>query len=167
MQLSECIKIAPEKVAGKNEFLNREWIFTYNHFSMFALEKLSGQSAWAVLVQSSESFTRLAQLAWVGSEEFRLNTRQESLTFDAFLKNGYLPGYLSDEWFVFQDAINDLVNRTFLKAARTRTELQILVAVQTMSNLANTAQLIGTSDSTAESDSSDSAPENSGTSGTG
>lgn len=145
MQISECIQLAPDKSGP------REWIFTFNHAAMIKLEELSGQPAWALLVQEQETFTRMLHLAWAGSESFRISTRQQNLSMQEF-RDAYLPEYLSDEWHVFQDAINDLVNRTFPKAGGTRTQLQTLTATMIMSNLANTAQLIGTSGSIAQSD---------------
>lgn len=160
MQIPESIEIAPDKNGP------RDWVFCFNHAAIHTLEKITGQPAWAILVNPSETFTRLVELAWAGTTSFRHNTRQFDLTFEDF-RDGCCPFYLTHEWHVFQDRVTNLVSRTFPRASETRTQLQTLQAAQILSNLGNTASLIGTNDSTPPSDSSDSAVTNSGTSGTG
>lgn len=141
MQIRKEIALAPDKSGP------RQWFFCFNHAALLALERLSGRPAWAVLVEEQETVTRLVQLAYAASESHRHHTRTE-VSFERF-QEGWLPPYLSDEWFAFQDSINALIAETFPRAAGTRMELQTLTAAMMMSSLANTAELIGTSGSTA------------------
>lgn len=145
---------------------HREWIFSFNHASMRELELLTGKSAWSILIEETESHTRLVNLAWCASVTFRTDTRQMETRFEDFL--GMLPDYLSDDWFRFQDRINALVTRTFPRAVESRVKLQTLRAAMIMSSLANVSDLLtGTTESGPPSNSSECPPENSGTTGTG
>lgn len=144
MLIVRPIKIAPDPKGNE-----REWMFSLNHCAqtILDLEEISKAPGWTVLVQGEETAKRLVALAWAASGSFRAKKMPE-LTFEQFKTQGYLPEYLSDEWLEFQDAINNLVKETFPKAAGTRIQVQTLTAAMIMSSLGNTAELIGTSEST-------------------
>lgn len=148
MTITEQIPIAPDKKGP------RLWTFEFNHYALRQLELVTARPAWAILVDPAERVGRLQDLAWCASASYRKALRIEA-TFDQWLEEGYLPDYMSEEWFEFQDRVTDLLNRSFPKAARDRLGLQTLTAAQTLSSLANTASSTGTSASTAPSESSE------------
>lgn len=170
MQIERAILIAPHPADAPPHVKQgdpREWVFCVNHAAQKEIEDRSGKPCWQVLVDPAETVSRLSLLAWAASQSYRKGTRI-NITWEQFLEGGYLPDYLSDEWFEFQDALTSLVNDSFPKAAQNRNQLQTLAAAQMLSSLANTRRLIGTSESTPASDVSEECPPtSSGTSGTG
>lgn len=162
MQLVEEITVRPD-AEGKP----RSMTFCIGNEAMRELEHISGQSAWAVLTDPVESFTRISHLSFCGLAVLRQIPKYKEMTL-AQCESQILPHYMTDEWFVFQDAINSLIHRTFPKAAGTRTELQTLRAAQILSSLCNVSERsTGTKDSTPPSNSLECPPESSSSSGTG
>ena len=163
MQLVETIRVRP-----KEDGVPRELAFCIGNEAMRELEVVSGRAAWSILADQVESYTRIAHLAYCGlAVTIRQLPKYQGMTLSQ-CEAEILPLYMSDEWFQFQDAINDLVRRTFPRAAGTRQELQTLQAAQILSSLANVFEkLTGTNESTSPATSSTSPVENSSSNGTG
>jgi hypothetical protein len=162
------MKLMREYDLAPDEKGRTRWQFSFSHAAMRELERITnGTPFWATLIDERESATRLIQLAWAATLDFRLKAiRKPEMTSEEF--EAFLPDLLSDEWFRFQDFINNLVIENFLRAAEDRIWLQTLRAVQMTAALGNVSeQLIGTTESGPPSNSSECPPTNSGMTGTG